>query len=175
MNQAKAQGVEFQRVLVLYGLERLLYRISVSPFSEEFILKGAILLSLWFDAPYRRTRDIDLLGKDTPSPERFTAVFQDLCELAVEEDGLRFAPETVTVKPIREENESSSPRFWRGHESPSRSISALGMRLCRSPSKSSFQCYYLGSLHRFFVPIRRRPPLQRSSMPWWYWSAATAE
>jgi predicted nucleotidyltransferase component of viral defense system len=110
MNQTKVQGVEFQRILVLYGLERLLYRISVSPFADEFILKGAILLSLWFDAPYRRTRDIDLLGKDTPSPERFASVFQDLCDITVEEDGLRFAPETVTAKRIREENEFGGVR-----------------------------------------------------------------
>ena len=48
-NQGKERGIEFQRILVLYALERLLYRISVSPYSGEFILKGAMLLSLWFE------------------------------------------------------------------------------------------------------------------------------
>lgn len=37
-NLAKAQGIEFQRILILYALERLLYRLSVSPVADRFIL-----------------------------------------------------------------------------------------------------------------------------------------
>lgn len=109
-NEAKKRGIEFQRILVLYGLERLLHRISASDYRGEFILKGAMLLSLWFEEPYRRTRDMDLLGSDEPSTERFAAVFRELCTLPVQDDGLRFAPETVTAKRIREENEFGGVR-----------------------------------------------------------------
>ncbi len=109
-NQGKERGIEFQRILVLYALERLLYRISVSSYSGEFILKGAMLLSLWFEKPYRRTRDMDLLGQDEPSLERFATVFQELCALEVEEDGLRFAPEMVIAKRIREESDFGGVR-----------------------------------------------------------------
>jgi hypothetical protein len=104
-NLAKARGTEFQRILVLYALERLLYRLSVSPFANRFILKGASLFSLWFTEPHRRTRDLDLLGMDEPDPVRFATLFQDLCELAVDDDGMRFASDMVKAKPIREENE----------------------------------------------------------------------
>ena len=109
-NRAKEKGIEFQRMLVLYALERLLYRLSVSPFADRFILKGASLFSLWFDEPHRRTRDMDLLGKDEPDPARFADLFQDLCDLSVDEDGMRFLPETVKAKPIREENEFGGVR-----------------------------------------------------------------
>ncbi len=103
-NRAKEKTIEFQRMLVLYALERLLYRLSVSPFADRFILKGASLFSLWFDEPHRRTRDLDLLGKDDPDPVRFVALFQDLCDLSVEDDGLVFPPGSVQAKRIREEN-----------------------------------------------------------------------
>lgn len=109
-NLAKTRGVEFQRILVLYAIERLLYRLSISPYADRFILKGASLFSLWLAEPHRRTRDVDLLGMDAPDPARFAALFQGLCSLATEEDGMRFAPETVKAKLIREESEFGGVR-----------------------------------------------------------------
>ena len=40
-NKAKKDGVNFQRLLVRYALERLLYRLSISPEKDHFLLKGA--------------------------------------------------------------------------------------------------------------------------------------
>ena len=74
-NLAKLRGIEFQRILVLYALERLHYRLSVSPVADRFILKGASLFALWFEEPHRRTRDLDLLGMDPPEPARFASLF----------------------------------------------------------------------------------------------------
>jgi hypothetical protein len=62
LNKARADGVDFQLLLTRYGLERLLYRLSVSPERDNFLLKGALLFDLWYDVPLRPTRDIDLLG-----------------------------------------------------------------------------------------------------------------
>ena len=106
----KARGIEFQRLLVLYALERLLYRLSVSAFADRFILKGASLFSLWMEEPHRRTRDLDLLGKDSPDPVLFVSLFQELCALAVGDDGMRFDAETVKARKIREENEFGGVR-----------------------------------------------------------------
>ena len=36
-----------------YAIERLLYRLSVSAHSDKFVLKGAMLFSLWSPTPYR--------------------------------------------------------------------------------------------------------------------------
>lgn len=60
--EAKSRGTDFNQVLVLFALERLLYRLSQSAHAERFLLKGALLFALWYDMPHRPTRDADLLG-----------------------------------------------------------------------------------------------------------------
>lgn len=47
LNKARADGVDFQLLLTRYGLERLLYRLSVSRERDNFLLKGALLFDLW--------------------------------------------------------------------------------------------------------------------------------
>ena len=39
MNLAKERRVGFNRVLVQYGIERVLYRLAESKYSEQFVLK----------------------------------------------------------------------------------------------------------------------------------------
>ena len=46
LNIAKAEGVDFNQVLVRYALERLLYRLSQSAHADHFVLKGALLFTL---------------------------------------------------------------------------------------------------------------------------------
>ena len=48
---AGAQQQDFNLTLTRYGLERLLYRLSISPHANRYLLKGALLFSLWFDQP----------------------------------------------------------------------------------------------------------------------------
>lgn len=71
---AREKGQVFDLLLTRYGLERLLYRLSVSPHRDRFVLKGAMLLTTWFDDPHRTTRDVDLLGYGDPSAEQMLAV-----------------------------------------------------------------------------------------------------
>jgi UDP-N-acetyl-D-mannosaminuronic acid transferase (WecB/TagA/CpsF family) len=59
---ARKHGEQLQNVLNRYGLERWLYRLCQSPHRERFVLKGAMLFTLWSEEPHRRTRDLDLLG-----------------------------------------------------------------------------------------------------------------
>ncbi len=61
-NLAERDRVDFGSVLTRYGIERMLYRISVGESRDHFLLKGARLFDLWFDTPARPTRDIDLLA-----------------------------------------------------------------------------------------------------------------
>src|SRR5208337_1884472 len=69
-NLAKQRGDDFQIVLTRYAIERLLYRLSQSPQSSQFLLKGATLFALWGGGPYRSTRDLDLLGTGKSSVQR---------------------------------------------------------------------------------------------------------
>ncbi len=61
-NRADATQEDYNLLLTRYGLERLLYRLSVSPHAPNFLLKGALLFLLWHELPHRPTRDADLLG-----------------------------------------------------------------------------------------------------------------
>jgi hypothetical protein len=63
-NFAVNSGCTFQDALVYYGLERTIYRISVSPYAGHFVLKGGIFLYAIFDRKYERaTTDVDLLAR----------------------------------------------------------------------------------------------------------------
>lgn len=67
-NQAAASGKTFQEVLTAYGMERTVYRLSMSEYKEGFTLKGGIFLYALFDGEFvRATRDIDLLAKNMPN------------------------------------------------------------------------------------------------------------
>lgn len=59
---ADAHQQDFNLTLTRYGLERLLYRLSISQHANSYLLKGALLFALWYDQPHRPTRDADLLG-----------------------------------------------------------------------------------------------------------------
>ncbi len=96
---------EFAVVLVRYGLERLLYRLSRSEWRDRFVLKGAMVFAAWSPKPHRATRDLDLLGYGPPDPQRLRDVFRELCELEVEPDGLTFHADSVRSRRIREQDE----------------------------------------------------------------------
>ncbi|MGQ0698818.1 MAG: nucleotidyl transferase AbiEii/AbiGii toxin family protein [Panacagrimonas sp.] len=101
-NVADSRKQDFNLVLTHYGLERLLYRLSVSPHASNFLLKGALLFSLWYDVPHRATRDADLLGFGPDDISSVVKVFQDICGIAFD-DGIQFDPQQVTGSEIRKE------------------------------------------------------------------------
>lgn len=83
-----------------YGLERLLYRLSVSPHADRFLLKGALLFSLWYDQPHRPTRDADLLAFGPDDIDAMVATFGELCAIHVD-DGIAFDAWSVQGSAIR--------------------------------------------------------------------------
>lgn len=107
---AHARGEQTEYLLTRYALERLLYRLGQSAHAGEFILKGALLFTLWEGHPHRATRDLDLLGFGPSEADRIAQVFRDLCAIATEDDGLAFLADTVRVRPIREEREYGGMR-----------------------------------------------------------------
>jgi hypothetical protein len=81
-----------------------MYRLSRSVYSKEFVVKGALLLSVWTGEQYRPTKDLDLLAIPDKSPEELDQIFRDICTLTVEDDGLVFLSEMIRVRQIREDN-----------------------------------------------------------------------
>jgi len=102
-NIARQRNTDFGLILVKYGLERILFRLSCSAYHDVFVLKGALLFELWTGQQYRPTRDADFLARGENSPERFFRIFRELCSVETEPDGLRFDPDTVTVERIAQD------------------------------------------------------------------------
>jgi len=102
---ARTQGDDFQWILTRYGLERLLYRLSESVYSDQFILKGAMLFALWDEHAHRPTRDVDFLAFGDASEDAVREIFRALCNAAVDDDGLVFFADSVRVEPIRDVTE----------------------------------------------------------------------
>jgi len=63
LNRARQTGDDYQTLLTSFCFERFLYRLGVSSVRERFVLKGAMLLRVWSEHPYRATRDLDLLRR----------------------------------------------------------------------------------------------------------------
>ncbi|WP_250126344.1 nucleotidyl transferase AbiEii/AbiGii toxin family protein [Chroococcidiopsis sp. CCMEE 29] len=93
-NLATKLGEDFQSLLTRYALERLLYRLSQSQSRDTFILKGALLFSIWSLEPHRATRDIDLLGYGDNTLSHLEQVWRHICQIPVDSDGLEFKEDT---------------------------------------------------------------------------------
>lgn len=102
LNVAKATGADFNLVLVRFALERLLFRLSTSDHADRFVLKGALLFTLWYGLPRRATRDADLLGFGPGDTTSMAEVFRDVASIAGD-DGIAFDPTSVRVVEIRKE------------------------------------------------------------------------
>jgi hypothetical protein len=102
LNVAKATGADFNLVLVRFALERLLFRLSTSAHVDRFVLKGALLFTLWYDLPHRATRDADLLGFGPSDTGSMAGVFRDIASVAAD-DGIVFDPASVRVGDIRKD------------------------------------------------------------------------
>lgn len=105
LDQSRASGQDFQRLLVRYGIERLLYRMSRTEARNRYVLKGAMLFAAWADAPFRATGDLDLLGFGDDDVDAAQAIFADLCDAEPEADGLIFSADSVRVERTREDED----------------------------------------------------------------------
>lgn len=100
LNFARAKGEDFGQILIRFAAERLIYRLSKSPYADRFVLKGAMLFALWNQNPHRATRDIDMLADGYPTPAEAESIFQEVCQCEVEDDGISFTG--VEAQEIRE-------------------------------------------------------------------------
>lgn len=102
LDLARGRGEDFQMLLDRYAVERLLYRLSVSEQRDEFLLKGALLFAVWFDAPHRPTRDADFLGFGAPDATRLADSVGRLCAIGAD-DGMVYDTASIKVQEIREQ------------------------------------------------------------------------
>lgn len=106
-DRLKKQAIEekktMQDKIVMYGLERTIYRLSISEYAERFTLKGGIFLYALFNGDYTRaTTDIDLLAQCISNDiEEMKKVFKEIFSIKCD-DALRFDLNTLDVIYITE-------------------------------------------------------------------------
>ena len=110
LTQAHQQGRPFQELLQYFAMERFLYRLSISPHRDRFVLKGALLMTAWHAPQARPTVDIDLAGRLSNDPGHIKTIIQEICSVEVVPDGIHFDPATVTVARIKEDAEYAGVR-----------------------------------------------------------------
>ena len=110
LNIIRETGTDANLVWTRYATERLLYRLSVSEYVGDFVLKGAMLFMAWTGQSYRPTVDMDFLSRGVASSERLVGVFRNVCAVEVDADGLEFDANSVRAAPIREEQEYQGQR-----------------------------------------------------------------
>ncbi len=103
LNLARQRGDDYNLLLNRFALERLLCRVAASHHSDRFLLKGALLFSLWYDQPHRPTRDADLLGFGPDDAQTLIATFRDIAAIDMD-DGIAFDPQSVRADSIRDDN-----------------------------------------------------------------------
>ena len=102
LNRARETNRTFNELLQYFAMERFLYRLSKSVYADRFVLKGALMLSVWNAPRWRSTMDIDLLGRTSNDVEAVIAVVREVCVQEVEPDGIAFDPSTVRGERITE-------------------------------------------------------------------------
>lgn len=107
---AKQRGDDYSVLLNRFGIERLLARVSTSVHAERFLLKGAMLFTLWYDTPHRPTRDADLLGFGPDDEANLIATFRGIAAMDMG-DGIAFDTESVKAEAIREDNTYGGTRI----------------------------------------------------------------
>ena len=102
-NISKATGKTIQELLIMYCLERTLYRLSISNYSNKFVLKGGVLLYALFNGNYARTTaDVDLLAeKISNDVEEMYRIFQDILSIKTN-DPIIYDLKTLNVTTITE-------------------------------------------------------------------------
>ena len=110
LNISRERNQTFQLVLTHFVLERLLYRLSQTKHRDRFILKGAMLLTKWFDDPLRPTRDLDLLAFGDDDPKEMVNTFREICAVPFD-DGVVFDVDGVEIDRIHDELEYGGLRI----------------------------------------------------------------
>ena len=103
------KGEDYQRILGKYAVERFLFRLGRSEHRDRFILKGAMLFTLWMGEMHRPTKDLDLLGWGSSALEEVEKTVREICAVE-EDDGLAFNGASVAGERIKEDDEYEGVR-----------------------------------------------------------------
>lgn len=101
LNLSKEKKEDFAYLLEKFATLRFLYRLSESPYSDTFIIKGAYIFLIWSKELHRPTRDVDFLSLKEIGAEHIEQIFKEICDIKGN-DGLEFRKDSVSSQIIRE-------------------------------------------------------------------------
>lgn len=102
----------YDELLQYYGIERFLYRLSISKYKNIFIVKGALLLKVWEIVDARVTRDIDTLARTSNSLENIIKIVKEICEISPPiKDGIDFISSSVKGEKMQLQKEYEGIRI----------------------------------------------------------------
>lgn len=102
-------NLNYYESLQRFMFERILERISVSEYQDNFILKGGLLLAAMFGVENRTTKDMDttITGIDI-SKDKMASVLNKILSINLN-DGVKF--DIVSISDIREEDEYGGNKY----------------------------------------------------------------
>lgn len=113
LNLMNETGYKYMYLLARYFNERLLYRVSVSQYKDNFLLKGGSLLYAMNGLEARPTVDVDFLADRISRDRDFLAhVFQEILDIVCDEDGVSFDVDSIRLEPITVEKKYPGTRFY---------------------------------------------------------------
>ena len=108
-NKAGGDSNKSQIILRIYLMERLLERVSLSQYRDNFVLKGGLLVSSLVGVDMRSTMDVDTTVKSLPLNKRSAQkILEEIIAVKLE-DGVAFR--ITKVQDIMEGHEYEGIRF----------------------------------------------------------------
>ena len=113
VNLMNETGYKYMYLLARYFNERLLYRVSVSQYKDNFLLKGGSLLYALDGLEARPTVDVDFMAdKISRDRETLTKIFKKIVAIDCDEDGVYFDTESIKTEPITLDKKYPGSRFY---------------------------------------------------------------
>lgn len=113
LNLMNKTGYKYMYLLSRYFNERLLYRVSVSQYKDNFLLKGGSLLYALEGLEARPTIDIDFMANRISRDRVFlTRVFKEILAIPCDTDGVTFDPQSLRTEPITVDKKYPGTRFF---------------------------------------------------------------
>lgn len=112
LNISRSGKIGYQVLVTRYLQERLLYRLSISPYHDHFVLKGGALLYAHERLMARPTLDIDFMGHRIDNDkENVRKAFAEICAIPFQQDGVTFHTDTIRTDDIAVERKYPGVRL----------------------------------------------------------------
>jgi predicted nucleotidyltransferase component of viral defense system len=110
---AKKDGIAFQVIIFRFLHERFLYRLSNSPYKNQFFLKGGALLYSVEETKTRPTKDLDFLAQSIQNElVEIKKALEKICDLPYSEDAVWFDSSSVESERITEQDKYEGVRIY---------------------------------------------------------------